>query len=116
MKWFHHLLLRFKLYRRFVAWSKTVVLRGFAPLSVYNILAFISHEIRDRILINRASALAFNFMLAFFPATIFLFTLIPYIHVKNFQGNLLNLISTILPHNAYLAFQKTIEDLVKRQN
>jgi len=116
MNWLHRLLLHIGLYRRFVAWTKTIILRGFAPLSVYDIFAFISHEIRDRILINRASALAFNFMLAFFPATIFLFTLIPYVHLPNFQQNLLNLISTILPHNAYLAFQKTFEDLVKHQN
>jgi membrane protein len=116
MKWLHRLLLNLGIYRRFVRWTKKVVPRGFAPLSLYNIFAFISHEIRDRILITRASALAFNFMLAFFPATIFLFTLIPYVHIKNFQGNLLNLISTILPHNAYVAFQKTIEDLVKHQN
>jgi len=116
MKWIHRILLRFNFYRDFVASSKQIVLRGFKPLSVYDIFAFIANEVQDRILINRASSLAFNFMLAFFPATIFLFTLIPYIHIRDFQGQLLTLLSTILPYNAYMAFQATIEDIVKHQN
>jgi len=116
MNWMHRFFFRFKLYRNFIAWSKTVVLRGFSPLSVYNVFTFITREIRERTLINRASSLAFNFMLAFFPGTIFLFTLIPYIHIKNFQEHLLNLIATILPYNAYMAFQVTINDIVSHQN
>jgi len=55
-------------------------------------------------------------MLATFPVIIFLFTLIPYIPVKDFQITLLNIIATILPTNAYLALQSTIEDIVKHQN
>jgi len=116
MNWTHRFLLRFVFYQDFVSWSKKVIIRGFRPLTLYNIFASIAHELRDRTLMNRASALTFNFMLAFFPGTIFLFTLIPYIHIKKFQANLLDLIATILPHNAYLAFQRTIEDIVKHQN
>lgn len=116
MKWTHLLLLRFGYYRKFVEWSKTYVLPGFHPLPLYNVIAFFSHEIQQSTLLNRASSLAFNFMLAFFPATIFLFTLIPYIHIKGFQANLLNLIETILPYNAYMAFQATIDDIVKIHN
>ena len=55
-------------------------------------------------------------MLAFFPATIFLFTLIPYIPIKNFQAELLYITETILPKNAYNAFQATLVDIVVRQN
>jgi membrane protein len=116
MKWLHRLLLRFKFYQNFTVWTKSYVLPGFAPLPLYDVLAFFANEIQERTLLNRASSLAYNFMLAFFPATIFLFTLIPYIHIKNFQGNLLNLLSTILPYNAYMAFQATIEDIIRHQN
>jgi membrane protein len=116
MKWIHRQLLRFKIYRRFVAWSKLYILPGFHPLPLYDVIAFFSHEIQERTLLNKASALAFNFMLAFFPATIFLFTLIPYIPIKNFQGQLLSVLSTVLPYNAYMAFQATIEDIVKIHN
>ncbi|MDP9078497.1 MAG: YihY/virulence factor BrkB family protein [Bacteroidota bacterium] len=116
MKWTHRLLLRFKFYKRFIAWSKSYVLPGFHPLPLYDVVAFFAHEIQQRTLLNKASALAFNFMLAFFPATIFLFTLIPYIPIKNFQGQLLSILSTVLPYNAYMAFQATIEDIVRIHN
>lgn len=116
MKWIHRLLLRFTFYQRFIAWSKQYILPGFHPLPLYDVIAFFVHEIQQRTLLNKASALAFNFMLAFFPATIFLFTLIPYIPIKNFQGQLLSILSTVLPYNAYMAFQATIEDIVRIHN
>jgi membrane protein len=67
-------------------------------------------------LTNRAASLAYNFMLALFPAIIFLFTLIAYIPVDNFQEYLLSLFAQILPTNAYDAFQSTIFDIIKIQN
>jgi membrane protein len=116
MKWTHRFLLRFTFYSNFIAWSKSYIFPGFHPLSFYNVAAFFANEFQERTIMIRASSLAFNFMLAFFPATIFLFTLIPYIHIKDFQVQLLNLLSTILPYNAYMAFQATIEDIVRHQN
>ena len=116
MKWAHRILLRFGFYKRFIKWSKGYVLPGFHPLPLYDVAAFFSHEIQQRTLLNKASALAFNFMLAFFPATIFLFTLIPYIPIKNFQAELLRVLATVLPYNAYMAFEATIEDIVRIHN
>jgi membrane protein len=116
MRWLHRLLFRFKFYQNFIAWSKSYSLPGFHPLSLHEVVSFFYREIQERTLLNRASALAFNFMLAFFPATIFLFTLIPFIPVRNFQAKLLTTISTILPRNAYLTFQATIEDIVRHHN
>jgi membrane protein len=116
MKWLHRILLKSGLYQRFIRWSKTFVIRGFYPLSLYHVMAFFAREIDQLTMFNRAASLSFNFMLAFFPGTIFLFTLIPYVPVVNFQKNLLSLLSTVLPYNAYMAFQATIEDIVRHQN
>jgi membrane protein len=116
MKWTHRLLLRFGFYQKFIKWSKTYILPGFYPLNFYNVGSFVANEVDDRTMQNRAASLAFNFMLAFFPATIFLFTLIPFVPVSNFQANLLKLLSTVLPYNAYMAFQATIEDIVRHHN
>jgi len=116
MIWTHRFLLRFKFYQNFITWAKSYILPGFAPLSLYFVGSFFAHEIQERSMLNKASALAYNFMLAFFPATIFIFTLIPYIHINNFQKHLLDVLSTILPYNAYMAFQATIEDIVKHHN
>lgn len=116
MKWIYRFLIQFKFYHTFSEWTKTVSVPGFQPLSLYNVIHFFIHEVQKSSLINRASSLAYSFMLAFFPATIFLFTLIPYVPIKNFQAQLLNIISTILPYNAYMAFQATIEDIISRHN
>jgi len=116
MEWVHRYLLRFKLYRHFIAWTKVVILPGFDPLPLYTVTAFFLQELKQGSLVNKASSLAYSFMLALFPATIFLFTLIPYVPIHHFQENLLNLIAVILPSNAYSALQSTLVDIIKNQN
>ena len=49
-------------------------------------------------------------------AIIFVFTLIPYIPINNFQEQLLDFVELILPNNAYLAVESTLLDIVKNQN
>jgi membrane protein len=116
MRWLNRLLLRIKLYRAFIKWTKSVVLPGFGNLSIYAVTISLINEFLEDSLLNKASSLAYNFMLALFPATLFLFTLIAYIPVHNFQHNLLDLLRTILPTYAYLALENTIEDIIKHQN
>lgn len=93
-----------------------MVLPGFSPLPLYTVATFFFQEIGKDSLVNKASSLAYNFMLAIFPAIIFLFTLIPYIPIDNFQDQLMTLIALVLPTNAYLAVESTLEDIVKVQN
>ncbi len=112
----HVWLLKFKPYFLFIEWTKLVVLPGFKPLPLYTVAIFFFKEITKDALINKASSLAYNFMLAIFPAIIFLFTLIPYIPISNFQDQLLSLIEMVLPKNAFLAVETTLEDIVKNQN
>jgi membrane protein len=117
MRWIHRLMLRHtEFYRRFVKYLKSLTPSWFGGISVYVILVSLVNEFLEESLLNRASALAYNFMLALFPATIFLFTLIAYIPGTDFQDNLLELLQTILPDTAYKAFQATIVDIVKNQN
>lgn len=68
-------------------------------------------------LVNKASSLAYSFMLALFPATIFLFTLIPYIPIHNFQDELLRLVAIVLPNDsASKFFDSNVVDIIKHQN
>jgi membrane protein len=92
------------------------VLPGFSPLPLYTVAVFFFQEIQKDSLVNKASSLAYNFMMALFPSIIFMFTLIPYIPISNFQNQLMALIALLLPENAYLAFESTLEDIVKNQN
>lgn len=116
MKWIHRFLSHFKFYNHITDWAKSVYIPGFRPLPLYTVVVFFIEEIQQTSLTNRAAALAYNFMLALFPAIIFLFTLIAYIPVSNFQEYLLSLFAVIMPTNAYLAFQSTIVDIVSIQN
>ena len=96
--------------------TKTLILPGFSPLPLYSVASFFFQEIGKDELINKASSLAYSFMLAIFPAIIFLFTLIPYVPIDNFQEQLMSLIALILPAEAYTAVQSTLIDIVKNQN
>ena len=116
MIWLHKLLLNFKPYYLLIEWTKVMILPGFSPLPVYTVATFFFQEIGKDELINKASSLAYNFMLAIFPAIIFLFTLIPYIPIDNFQNQLMNLIALVLPVEAYDAVKITLLDIVSNQN
>jgi membrane protein len=117
MNWIHKQLLRLKLYSLFIEWTKVCVLPGFSPLPIYTVATFFFREIGKDTLVNKASSLAYNFMLAIFPAIIFLFTLIPYIPKRiGFQDQLMSLIALVLPNNAYLAFETTLNEIINIQN
>lgn len=116
MKKIHRQLLRIKPYDRIVEWSKSTSLPGFGRLPLYTVFVFFFQEIARESILNKASSLAYNFLLAVFPGIIFLFTLIPYIPVDNFQEQLMELIQLALPDNAYSILQTTLEDIIKRQN
>ena len=79
---------------------------------MYDILFFFYKGVKQGAITTRASSLAFNFFLAFFPSIIVLFTLIPYIPIVDLQETLMELITTILPpHTNEIAFA-TIYDII----
>ncbi|HET6244025.1 MAG: YihY/virulence factor BrkB family protein [Bacteroidetes bacterium] len=98
-----------------IDWSKHLILPGFDGTPLYSVIKFFIQGVKKSSLTTRASALAFNFFIAIFPGLIFLFTLIPYIPIDDFQNQLLLLMKDILPYNAYESIKITIEDLVLRQ-
>ncbi|MEJ2880691.1 YihY/virulence factor BrkB family protein [Pedobacter sp. GR22-6] len=117
MEWVHKQLLRIRIYAMFIDWTKVCILPGFSPLPLYTVASFFFKEIGKDSLVNKASSLAYNFMLAIFPAIIFLFTLIPFIPKRiGFQDKLLQLITLVLPADAYQAFSDTLDEIVHKQN
>jgi membrane protein len=117
MRWLHRFLLKFSFYCRIVKWAKAVHLPGFGPLSLYEVIIFFIQEFLTGSLVSKASSLAYSFMLALFPATIFLVTLIPYIPINHFQDNLVNLLSSVLPNeSASNFFNSNIVSIIKHQN
>jgi membrane protein len=78
-------------------------------------MAFFIKGIQEGWLNLRASAVAFNFILAIFPAIIFLFTLIAYIPIDGFQEQLLEMMQVLLPESVFDSVSGTFEDIITRQ-
>jgi membrane protein len=97
------------------AWAKKVSLPFLDDIPVYNVSLFFWRSIIDGSLTTRASAIAFNFFIALFPAVIFLFTLIPYVPIHNFQEELFELIESLLPGGAFEALEETVVDIILRR-
>lgn len=67
-------------------------------------------------LVTRASSIAFNMLMALLPSTIFLFTLIPFIPVQNFQSDLIKIFESLLPSNVYNVFESTIVEVITQKS
>ena len=61
---------------------------------------------------TRASSLAFNFFLAFFPSIIVFFTLIPYIPIEGLQETLMELLAVVLPPSTNEITFTTLDDII----
>jgi membrane protein len=97
---------------KLTTWAKNVSLPFLDGVPVYNVSVFFWRSIIDGSITTRASAIAFNFFIALFPAIIFLFTLIPYVPIYNFQEELYELIESLLPGGAFDAFEETVADII----
>jgi membrane protein len=103
------------IWARILEKAKKVTFPGFDEMALYDVMVFFWRSIVDGALTTRASAIAFSFFMALFPAIIFLFTLIPYIPIDNFQNELFLLIKDMVPENAFLAIEGTVRDILTQQ-
>lgn len=96
---------------------RKAVLPGFdgAPLDL--VVKLIVKGLFGRgVLVTRASSIAFNMLMALLPASIFLFTLIPFIPIPNFQAELVKLFENFLPVAAYDLLETTIIDVITNRS
>ena len=92
--------------------ARQITLPGFDGMPLYDVGVFFWRSIVEGAITTRASAIAFSFFMALFPAIIFLFTLIPYIPIENFQIELFTLIQDLVPANVFLAIEETVQDII----
>lgn len=97
--------------------SKNWYLPGLQGLSLYNVLQFFRGQIKQQGLAERASAIAYNFIMALPPSLLFLFTLIPnlpFISKRTIKYQMHSLILDIIPSKVYnkqlIAFTDTFID------
>ena len=106
--------LRFRLIAILIRLSKKILIPGFYGIPLYDVTIFFFRGLSEGYITSRASAISFNFFLAIFPSLIFLFTIIPFIPIDNFQQSLLALIQDFMPGKAYDTVKETVEDIVTR--
>ena len=95
---------------------KNLILPGFDGVPINQVITFVVKGFRKGVLVTRASSIAFNLLLALLPASIFLFTLIPFVPIPNFQQELIRLFENILPSNAFNFLETTIIDIVTHKS
>jgi membrane protein len=98
------------------AWLENLVLPGFDGIPIIEVLSFVIQGFRKGVMVTRASSIAFNLLLALIPASIFLFSLIPFIPIPNFQEEMIRLFENILPENVYRFLESSIVDIVTRKS
>jgi len=84
--------------------SKNWRLPGFEGVPLYDVINFFYRQIKTVGLTERASAIAYNFIMAIPPSFLFLFTLLPklpFIKTKEIQKQITFLVKDIVPANGY---------------
>lgn len=84
-------------------------------MPLFDLLAYLTQQLRQSDLNLRASAISFSFFLALFPGLLFLFSLIAYIPVEGLDLAIRRTSQELLPPSAFELLYTTIEDIVGRQ-
>jgi membrane protein len=78
--------------------SKSTSLPGFRGIPLYDVIKFFVGQVKTIGMTERASAIAFNFVMAIPPTIIFIFTLIPFLPISNkIEEQLYGLIRDVIP-------------------
>ncbi len=96
-------------------WLKKIKFKRHDNLSLYKFLKIFIFNINEDEIMDRANGVAYNFILAIFPAIIFLFTLIPYIAIYFPEINtktIMEFLEEAAPPNIYAAASSTILDII----
>lgn len=102
--------------KQLVAFGKTIKLKSFEGLSLYDILELYIIGIFKGAFSYRASAVAFSFFMALFPFALFILNLIPFIPLENFQQDFLQFVEEGVPPNTYDAIAVIISDIMNHSH
>lgn len=101
---------------RFINFLKSIKPAIFHEMSLYDVIKLYLQAIANGAVTQRASAIAFSFFMALFPFALFLFNLIPYIPLDNFQDDFLVFVSQNVPPNTYDAIAGIINDILNNSH
>lgn len=82
--------------------ARSITVPGTEGLSLYEVTKFFLQGIRNSRLNVSCAAVTYNFLMAIPPSLLFLFSLVPYLPLKNVQDTILTVLRYITPNkNAY---------------
>jgi len=103
---------------RVITWglrtSRRIIIPGFDGIPLYDVAVFFFRGLNEGYITSRAAAISYSVFIAIFPFLIFLFSIIPFIPVRDFQPLLLGIIHDFMPKLAYESVKDTIIDIVTR--
>ncbi len=88
---------------------------GFGGLNLWEISSFLVLAFSDVKTTMRSASISFRIFLAFFPAIITIFSLIPFIPIANFQADVFLGIKSILPGDTFQFIEGTLYDLINKK-
>jgi membrane protein len=101
-----------------VTWMRKLRFKRHEDVSLYKIFKVFLRNLEDDEIMDRANGVAFNFILATFPAIIFLFTLIPYVSHYFPEINtesIMLFMKDLVPSDTYEVVSTTVLDIVSNQ-
>lgn len=100
-----------------IGWMKQIRLKRY-NLSLYKVVKLFIKNLSEDEIMDRSNAVSYNFILAIFPAIIFLFTLSPYLSKlvpEVTTASILNFLAQIIPPNMFDVMESTVVDIISNQ-
>lgn len=94
---------------------KRVSFPGLEKVPVHSVFWFFINGLKKGGLNIRATAIAFNFLLALGPALVFFLAMLPYLPIENFQNTLLTILVDIIPGNSFIAIEPLLDEVFMRR-
>ena len=97
--------------------SKTLSLPGFEQVSPFDMFRKFVEQLKEDNIIERASAISYNFFMAIPPTMIFLFSLLPLFHIdQSVKDEISSLITNIIPEQRnYRPILKFIDNVMEHR-
>jgi membrane protein len=101
-----------------IYWMRRIKFKRWDNVSLYKIVKLFFRDLTENEILIRANGVAFSFILAIFPAVIFLFTLIPYVTQYIPEVNtqsIMQFLAEMMPPSMYDVIASTVQDIISNQ-
>jgi membrane protein len=98
-----------------ILFSRKISLPGFKRIPLYDVGVFFIKGMQKSSISLRANSISYSFIIAFVPAILFLFTLIPYFPIQGLEESIMLSLQEVIPKEAFILVRSTIMDIITNQ-